>query len=237
MFECRSVLKEQGYFLTRADSKDVFPKIYPRMTFHQHYHGSEKDRQKRGVRRGRERGRDSSKDGRQPTTTADSSRSAQEGGGGCGGGGKCVDLCVCLCVCGGWRGAGCAVKALMCAPCSPRAFPFVVGEPAGPSAGASPGESLHHIPFPLFQASFYEQSHPQVLLAFLPAPDVLSFHRCRRLVGYYGVAAASSDERVMCQEKGQRREENGRPLPPQILAHCVYVSGEFSLLLRVLKHP
>lgn len=29
----------------------------------------------------------------------------------------------------------------------------------GPSAGPVPGESLHHIPFPLFQASLYEQHH------------------------------------------------------------------------------
>lgn len=40
----------------------------------------------------------------------------------------CVDLCVYV---------GGAVKALMCAPCTPQAFPFVVPEPEGLRLGRS----------------------------------------------------------------------------------------------------
>lgn len=176
MHEC-----SQGTGLFDSQSgwkKNFFPQISLRMTFCQHYHDSEKDREK-GSEEGGGGGtilpKTAGSQQQQPTPVG-RHRKGEEGGGG-----KCVDLCVYLCVCGGWRGVGCAVKALMCAPCSPQAFPFVVGEPAGPSAGAVPGESSHHIPFPLFQAFFffYEQSHPQVLPAFLPAPDVLSFHLCR----------------------------------------------------------
>lgn len=156
---------------------------------------SQQERGKEGVRRrkgGRGWGRASSEDGKQPTTTADSSRSAQEGGVGV----ECVCLCgsIHVCVCGdrdgGVRGA---VKALIYL-CTLRSssIPVCCCRARGPS-GPVLGESSHHIPFPLFQASLYEQHHPQIRLAFPLAPDVLCFHP-----GHYFQA-------ISCCCRGERR--------------------------------
>lgn len=70
-----------------------------------------------------------------------------------------------------WGGT---VKALTSAPCAPQVFPFVAPEARGPLAGPVPGESLHHIPFSLFQASLCEQHHPRISAS-------LSSHPCRVL--------------------------------------------------------
>lgn len=61
-----------------------------------------------------------------------------------------------VCVNGG-RGWGGAVKALMCAPCAPQAFPFVVPEPEGLRLGQSQGSRyttfLSHYSRRLFTSS------------------------------------------------------------------------------------
>lgn len=113
-----------------------------------------------------------------------------------GGGGESVCLCgpvhVCLCGDGGWGVRG-AVKALIYV-CTLRysSIPACCCRARGPS-GPVLGESLHHIPFPLFQASLYEQHHPQIRLAFPLSPDVLCFHP-----GHYFGA-------ISCCCRGERR--------------------------------
>lgn len=136
---------------------------------------SQQERGKEGVKRrkgGRGWGRASSEGGKQPTTTADSSRSAQEGGVGvsvC----VCVGLCMCVYVGMGVRGAVKAVIYVRTLRYS--SVPVCCCWARGLSVPVL-GESLHHIPFPLFQASLYKHHHPQIRLAFPLSPDVLCFH-------------------------------------------------------------
>lgn len=108
----------------------------------------------------------SSEGGRQPITTADSSRSAQERGVG-----VSVWVCLCGCVC---LYVGGAVKALMRAPCVRQAFPFVVPEPEGLWLGRSQGSRyttfLSHYSRRLFRNSTIPRFHP----AFPSTPPVFS---------------------------------------------------------------
>lgn len=46
---------------------------------------------------------------------------------------------------------------LMRAPWAPQVLPVCCSRARGLSTGPVPGESLLHIPFPLFQASLYER--------------------------------------------------------------------------------
>lgn len=150
----------------RGGGDHFFPGNSSNMSCHRHFPDSSLGESER-ERGGRAWGWASSQGGRQPTKTADSSRSAQEGG--VGGGGVSVWLCLCGCAClYVWCGCLCvwggdAVKVLMSAPfasqCSRLLFP-------SQRVQRVPGEFLHYIPFPLFQECLCQDRHPWVSSVF-----------------------------------------------------------------------
>lgn len=117
-------------------------------------------RERERERGGRAWGWASSQGGRQPTKTADSSRSAQEGGvGGC----KCMTVFVwmCLSICVVWGRD--AVKVLMSAPFASQCSRLLF---QSQRVQRVPEEFLHDIPFPLFQECLCQDRHPWVSSVF-----------------------------------------------------------------------
>lgn len=136
----------------------------------------------------------SSEGGRQPITTADSSRSAQERGVG-----VSVWVCLCGCVC---LYVGGTVKAVMRAPSGCQAFPFVVPKPEGLWLGWSQGSRYTTFLSHYSRCRFRNSPNPGFHLAFPATPPV--FSSLSIFFGYKLRYKVTICQRTMAMEAGRR---------------------------------